>query len=83
MFTRLGTVEFGALPTAALRVGIAALFLMPILLQRGLGPQLLQHWKPVFLVGLLNSAIPLACYCFALLTITTGLSSIINATGST
>jgi drug/metabolite transporter (DMT)-like permease len=79
LFMRLATVEFGALPTAGLRVTIAALFLLPLMLMRGLGPQLRQHWKPVFFVGLLNSGIPFACYSFALLYITTGLSSILNA----
>jgi drug/metabolite transporter (DMT)-like permease len=53
---------------------------MPILLYKGLGSQLRQHWKPVFFVGLLNSGIPFACYAFALLSITTGLSSLLNAT---
>ena len=80
LFMRLATVEFGALPSAGLRVAIAALFLLPILLWRGLGPQLAQHWKKIFFVGLLNSAIPFACYAFALLSISTGLSSILNAT---
>mgnify|MGYP001548446674 CR=1 FL=1 len=80
MFMDLATVEFGAVPTAAVRVTIAALFLMPLLLKRGLGPQLLRHWKPVFVVGLLNSGIPFALYCFALLTIPTGLSAVLNAT---
>ena len=80
LFMRLSAVEFGALPTAALRVGIAALFLLPLLLFRGHGPTLRRHWKPVFLVGLVNSGIPFACYAFALLYITTGLSSILNAT---
>lgn len=80
MFMRLATVEFGPLPTAGLRVGIAALFLLPVLLARGLGRQLLQHWKKTFFVGLLNSAIPFACYTYALLSISTGLSAILNAT---
>ena len=80
LFMRLGAVEFGALPTAGIRVLIASLFLLPILLWRGLGPQLLRHWKKVFFVGLFNSAIPFACYSFALLSISTGLSSILNAT---
>ena len=80
LFTRLGVLEFGALPTAGLRVAIASLFLLPILLWRGLGPQLAQHWKKVFFIGLLNSAIPFACFSFALLSITTGLSAILNAT---
>jgi drug/metabolite transporter (DMT)-like permease len=39
-----------------------------------------QHWKLTFAVGVLNSAIPFACFSFALLSISTGLSSILNAT---
>ncbi len=80
LFTRFGVLEFGALPTAGVRVLIASLFLLPILLWRGLGPQLARHWKKVFLVGVLNSAIPFACFAYALLSITTGLSAILNAT---
>ncbi|MCJ0762278.1 DMT family transporter [Variovorax terrae] len=80
LFMRVATVEFGALPTAALRVAIAALFLLPLLLWRGLGPDLLKHWKAVLVVGVLNSGIPFACFSFALLSITTGLSAILNAT---
>jgi drug/metabolite transporter (DMT)-like permease len=80
LFTRLATVEFGALPTAGIRVAIASLFLLPLTLWRGLGPQLFRHWKKVFLVGLLNSGIPFACFAYALLSISTGLSSILNAT---
>ena len=80
LFMRVATVEFGPLPTAALRVGLASLFLLPLLWLRGLVPTLRQHWKKVFLVGVMNSGIPFACYCFALLSITTGLSAILNAT---
>ncbi|MBC7468548.1 MAG: EamA family transporter [Ramlibacter sp.] len=77
---RIATVEFGAVPTAAVRVAIAAAFLWPLLLLRGLGPQLRRHWKPVFTVGLLNSGIPFALFSFALLSISTGLSAVLNAT---
>jgi drug/metabolite transporter (DMT)-like permease len=80
LFMRMGTVEFGPLPTAALRVTVAAAFLAPLLCLRGLAPQLGRHWKRVFLIGLMNSGIPFACFSFALLSITTGLSSILNAT---
>lgn len=80
LFMRLGALEFGALPTAGLRVFIAGAFLLPILLWRGLGPQLAQHWKKTFFVGLINSAIPFACFTYALLSISTGLSAILNAT---
>jgi drug/metabolite transporter (DMT)-like permease len=80
LFMRTAAVEFGALLTAGLRVGIAALFLLPLLLLRGQGPVLRAHWKPVFLIGVFNSALPFALYSFAVQHITTGLSSILNAT---
>ncbi len=80
MFMRIGATELGALATAGLRVGIAAVFLLPIALARGYGPALQTHWKQTFFVGLLNSAIPFVCYSYALLSISTGLSSILNAT---
>jgi drug/metabolite transporter (DMT)-like permease len=80
MFMRIGAKEFGSLPTAGLRVIIAALFLLPMTLARGQGALLRQHWKLSCAVGLVNSAIPFACFTFALLTISTGLSSILNAT---
>jgi len=77
---RLGAHEFGALPTAGVRTAIASLVLLPMLLWRGLGPELARNWKMVFFVGLLNSGIPFACLAFALLSISTGMSSILNAT---
>ena len=80
LFTRMAALDFGILPTAAGRVTIASLCLLPLLHWRGLTPQLRQHWRLVFTVGLLNSGIPFACYAYALLYITTGLSSILNAT---
>jgi drug/metabolite transporter (DMT)-like permease len=80
LFMRLAVVDFGPMPTAALRVGIASLFLVPLLLLRGLGPLLRTHWRKVFAVGALNSGIPFALYAFAVTTITTGLSAILNAT---
>ena len=80
MFMRVAAVELGALPTAGLRVTIAAAFLLPLLLARGHGPLLLKNWKQALVVGIFNSAIPFACFSYALLSISTGLSSILNAT---
>lgn len=80
LLMHISALEFGPLPTAAVRVAIATLFLLPIVWLRGLLPDLVKHWRRTFFVGLLNSAIPFACFAFALLSITTGLSSILNAT---
>lgn len=80
LFMRIGALEFGPLPAAAVRVAIAAAFLLPLVWLRGLLPVLGKNWKRVFFVGLLNSGIPFACFAFALMSISTGFSSILNAT---
>ncbi|HNO43349.1 MAG TPA: EamA family transporter, partial [Ottowia sp.] len=52
LFMRQATLEFGPLPTAAVRVTVAALFLLPLLLAHGQWPALRRHWRPVLLCGL-------------------------------
>ena len=80
LFMQQAVHEFGPLPTAAVRVAVASLFLLPLLIARGHWPALRRHWRPVLFCGLLNSGIPFALFSFALLHINTGLSSILNAT---
>ena len=80
LFMRIGATEFGALPTAGLRVGLAALFLLPIFLRRGVWSDFKNHAGRILFVGLLNSALPFALYSYAVLHIATGLSAILNAT---
>lgn len=80
LFMRLGAHEFGPVPLVALRVGIASLVLLPLLaVRQGLG-EMLRHWRPLLVVALLNSALPFALFSYAALSITAGLSSILNAT---
>jgi drug/metabolite transporter (DMT)-like permease len=80
LFMRLGAAEFGALPSAGVRVTVAALFLLPLLIVRGHWPELLRHRRKLLLLGMLNSGLPFAAIAFALLSISTGLSSLLNAT---
>ncbi len=80
LFMRLAAPEFGPISLAAVRVGLASLMLLPLLAQRGQLAELGRHWRGLLLVGVLNSAIPFALFSFAALSITTGLSSILNAT---
>jgi drug/metabolite transporter (DMT)-like permease len=80
LFTRMGAADFGPAALAFVRVAVAALFLLPVLMWRRQGPALRTHWKPIAIVGLLNSALPFAAFAFAALSITAGLSSIFNAT---
>jgi drug/metabolite transporter (DMT)-like permease len=80
LFMRLAIGEFGVMGTAAVRVAVASAVLIPIVAWRGLGPELRKHWKTIALIGLINSGIPFALFAFSLLSITTGLSAILNAT---
>ena len=80
LFMRLSVGDFGVVGTAAARVAIATLFLMPLMLWKGHGALFRRHWVRVCLVGLLNSGLPFLLFAFALLSITTGLSAILNAT---
>jgi drug/metabolite transporter (DMT)-like permease len=80
LFMRLAVVEFGVVGTAALRVLIATAFLAPLMLAKGHGAVFRREWWKVCLVGVLSSALPFMLFSFALLSITTGLSAILNAT---
>lgn len=79
LFMRMGAAEFGPVALSAVRVAGATLFLLPLLAMRGQIGALRAHWRPIFLVGLLNSALPFLCFSYAALSITAGLSSIFNA----
>jgi len=80
LFMRLALPDFGPLATAAVRVGIAAAVLLPLVCWRGQLREMGDRWWIVGIVGLLNSGLPFALYTFALQSITTGLSAILNAT---
>lgn len=79
LFMRMGAFEFGTWPTAGLRVIFAALALLPLLLWRCDLGQVRRKAGALLLVGLLNTAVPFALYCYALQHISTGLTSILNA----
>ena len=80
LFMRVGAHEFGPIPTAWVRISLAALMLTPVLIWRREVTVLQQHWRPALSSGLLNAGIPFACYAYALMHINTGLTSILNAT---
>jgi drug/metabolite transporter (DMT)-like permease len=80
LFMRVGAAELGALPTAGVRVALAALFLLPVFLVRGVWSDFRQRTAKILFVGLLNSGIPFALFAYAVLHISTGLTSIFNAT---
>jgi drug/metabolite transporter (DMT)-like permease len=80
LLMKLGASDFGPFLTAFLRVLLASLFLLPLLIWRGQFDALKKNYKAILFVGMLNSGIPFALFAFAVLHITTGLTSILNAT---
>lgn len=80
LFTRLGAAEFGVMVTAGLRVGIASVLLLPILWFSGNWRALQDNAPRILFIGLINSALPFVMFGYAVMHISTGLSSILNAT---
>jgi drug/metabolite transporter (DMT)-like permease len=83
LFMRWGAPEFGALTLAFLRVGLAALALLPLLAWHQGRPSLRllhTHWRALLGLSLITSALPFALFAYAALHLPAGLSSILNAT---
>ncbi len=80
LFMRMGGAEFGVLAIAGVRVAIGALVLLPLLWFSGQWSALRQRARPILLIGMLNSGLPFVLFAYAVTSISTGLSSILNAT---
>jgi len=79
LFITLAVPDFGPFPLMALRTGIGVLVLLPILLWRHALPDLVRHWRPIFILGLINAAIPFSLLAYAAFVIPAGVLSILNA----
>lgn len=80
LFMRQAAVAFGPLATAGLRVAVASVVLLPILIASGHWRALRDHAGRILFVGLLNAGIPFGLFAYAVLSISTGLTAILNAT---
>ena len=80
MFMRVASPEFGPIVFTTLRTGIAAIFLFACLVLYKETKALKGRWRQIFIVGALNTAIPFALFGYAILTLTAGKTSVLNAT---
>jgi drug/metabolite transporter (DMT)-like permease len=80
LFIRAAVPEFGPVPLIALRLGISALVLLPLLLARGGLKALRGGSRALLLQGTLFSALPFVLLAWASLSMTAGLTAILNAT---
>lgn len=79
LFMRVAVKEFGPIALIELRVGLAALFLLPAALWRGKLPLIARHWKALLVVGTLNAAVPFLLYAYAAQSLGAGFLSVANA----
>ncbi|HTJ91703.1 MAG TPA: DMT family transporter [Pararobbsia sp.] len=81
LFMRVAAPEFGPIVMIALRVGIAALLLAPMVVFDATGrSEIRRAWKPLLVVGITNSALPFCMFGYSMLYLNAGFDSILNAT---
>lgn len=80
LFLRVAAPAFGPVPLIAFRVTLAATVLGGVLAWRGGLGALRGRWRPLAVVGLLNSALPFSLFAWATLSIPAGLAAVTNAT---
>jgi len=79
LFMRIAAPEFGPLSLMLVRCAVGAATLLPVLLWHGKGRELVAHAPRLFLVGVLNSAIPFVLLGYATLALSAGVTSILNS----
>ena len=67
LFMRVGAPEFGPLALVFVRAAGAAAVLLPLLAWRREAAALRTHWRPIVIVGLLNTAVPFTLFTAAAL----------------
>ncbi|WP_323073603.1 DMT family transporter [Mycetohabitans endofungorum] len=84
LFVRIGVADFGVVPMVALRVLIGATFLIALLITRkgveGKWRDSQRKLWPLFMLGVLNAAMPFCLFAYAVPALSVSLASVINAT---
>jgi len=80
LFMRVAAPEFGPIPLIATRVTVAAAFLLAGLAMRGGWRKLIRNGPKLLVLGPLTSAVPFSLFAYAVLSLTAGFASVLNAT---
>jgi drug/metabolite transporter (DMT)-like permease len=80
LFMRIAVPELGPIWLSECRVLLAGLALLPLVISRGLWPELRRHARPLMVVGFLNSALPFSLLAFTSLSLPAGITAILNGT---
>lgn len=80
LFMRVGAPEFGPIALIEIRVLLAAAVLTPLVLKKQVRGIFIAEWRPILVIGLTNYAIPFCLLAYATLRLSSGFTSILNAT---
>jgi drug/metabolite transporter (DMT)-like permease len=80
LFMRIAAPVLGPVWLIEIRVLLAGLLLLPVLARLNLLNVVGQYWRPLAVVGCLNSAIPFVLLAYASIYLPAGFTSILNAT---
>ncbi len=80
MLIKWAAPEFGIFALVEIRAIGATLLLIPFVLLKRQQRDLIQYWPQLFIVGLLNTAIPFCLFNYGLLHMEAGLAAILNGT---
>ncbi|MDP7592736.1 MAG: DMT family transporter [Litorilituus sp.] len=80
IFMRIASPEFGPVLLIALRTLIASLLLLPLVFFTKKHLRLKGYKTKIFIVGIFNTAIPFVLFAYATLTLSGGLTAVLNAT---
>jgi len=80
IFMRIGSPELGPFLFMALRTLTASLFLLPLVFITKKQAAFKGYKAKIFVVGIFNTAIPFVLFGYATLTLSGGLTSVLNAT---
>jgi drug/metabolite transporter (DMT)-like permease len=80
LFMRVASPQLGPIWLIEFRVLVAGLALLPVLARAGKLGELRPSWKPLLILGIINSALPFVLLAYATLYLPAGLTAILNAT---
>lgn len=84
LFMRMAVPEFGAIALVEVRIGVAALFLLAVLLwqKRSFLREMGVLAKQLTFIGAINSALPFALFAFSTIHLTAGTAAVLNSSAS-
>ncbi|TLU61619.1 DMT family transporter [Thalassotalea litorea] len=79
LLMRVSAPELGPIPLITLRTAIGFITLLPFLLHMKKQHQVRQYAWPIFVVGITNTALPFVLFAFATLSLSAGMTSVVNS----